>query len=59
MYTKHSCYKCENRKVGCHSNCEIYNKYKMGLDVINSRKKQFKENEYNPRRCKIWKITQK
>lgn len=36
------CYNCTNRKVGCHSNCKIYEDYKQRQDVINKRKKEIK-----------------
>lgn len=37
-----SCLNCENRYLGCHSNCEKYKEYKQYLDVIKINKK--KEN---------------
>lgn len=32
---KHSCKGCEKRHVGCHSECEAYQKYRESLDRYN------------------------
>ena len=32
---KHSCKGCEDRHVGCHSECEPYQKYRESLDIYN------------------------
>lgn len=56
MIIRNSCYKCENRKVGCHANCEIYKKYREALDVINNRRRIINSYEYNPRRCRCGKV---
>ena len=37
------CYKCENRKVGCHIDCEIYKEYVKRKDVINYRRRMAEE----------------
>jgi hypothetical protein len=29
------CYKCESRKVGCHSECERYKEYQSSRKVLN------------------------
>lgn len=56
MQIKNSCYKCDNRCIGCHSNCENYRKYRNALDVINNRRKEIKENNrLYIRRCKYGK----
>lgn len=36
------CYHCENRKVGCHSDCE---KYKLWVDDYHAKQKAIKEEK--------------
>lgn len=45
MIIKSDCYKCEDRKVGCHAHCTKYKKYREALDVINNRRREIKESE--------------
>lgn len=45
-----SCYKCENRHLGCHNNCEIYENYKTNIQKIKMNKKL--EDNLNFRRRK-------
>lgn len=35
-----TCLNCEERCLGCHSNCEMYNKYKQELKRIQENKKK-------------------
>lgn len=35
-----SCLNCEKRKIGCHQNCESYEKYKAKIKVINANRKE-------------------
>lgn len=35
------CYHCENRKVGCHSHCEEYKRFK---EEYNKKQKAYKED---------------
>ena len=34
------CKGCENRKVGCHSTCERYLKWKNGVDIKNKKRRE-------------------
>ena len=36
------CYNCTERKIGCHSNCKIYENYKKEKDLINKRRNELK-----------------
>ncbi len=44
MYNNNSCgcYNCQERHIGCHSNCEKYLNYKRRKDVIKKRRQEFK-----------------
>lgn len=35
---KNSCYGCEKRRMGCHSTCEDYQKFKAERETINQEK---------------------
>ena len=37
-----SCYNCEKRYIGCHSNCETYEQYKIAKDVIKKKKEEYR-----------------
>jgi hypothetical protein len=37
---KCSCYKCEDRCIGCHTDCPTYKLYKSNLDKIKEKKKE-------------------
>lgn len=32
------CYNCEERHIGCHTNCKSYKEYKLRLKKINEKK---------------------
>ena len=36
---ENKCYKCERRKLGCHSICEDYKKYKEYLEKIRAKER--------------------
>ena len=38
-YVENKCYKCEGRKLGCHSTCEDYKKYKEYLEKIRAKER--------------------
>lgn len=40
MNVKTPCYECKDRKVGCHSICEKYKKYKIDLAEENKKKRK-------------------
>lgn len=48
------CYKCEDRCLGCHSNCLKYAEYKQYLQNIKDRKEQEKKNFPTARRNKVY-----
>lgn len=37
------CLNCENRCMGCHSNCEMYNMYKKELATIKKNRNKDRE----------------
>lgn len=37
------CKDCQNRVVGCHSNCEQYNLEKKELDILNKKTQKARE----------------
>lgn len=34
------CYKCKDRKVGCHATCERYSEFREKLEEFNKRKRR-------------------
>ena len=38
------CKDCDKRYIGCHSNCDLYKKYKEELELVSDRKR--KNNEF-------------
>lgn len=38
-----ACYNCTERCVGCHTNCEKYNRYRKQLEYIKKQKKLYNE----------------
>lgn len=40
---KASCYNCSNRKIGCHSTCEVYFEYKQRLAKIKEKKEAYQK----------------
>lgn len=34
------CYNCQNRHMGCHSDCEDYKQFRAELDEINKQKEK-------------------
>ena len=40
---KASCYNCSNRKIGCHTTCEIYLEYKQRLAKIKENKEAYQK----------------
>lgn len=36
------CYNCQNRHIGCHSDCEDYKQFRAELDEINKQKEKDK-----------------
>ena len=49
---KNKCFKCRFRKVGCHSKCKHYKKFKKDLEEIRKREKKLKPvNLKYDRRC--------
>lgn len=34
------CYKCPDRKLGCHSNCSKYNEFKININLAKQNKKK-------------------
>lgn len=39
---KSPCYKCEDRKIGCHGFCEKYKEYRKKYDDLNEKEKKSK-----------------
>ena len=42
---KNPCYKCKDRNVGCHSNCEKYQKWKKKSNKARDNRKKNREYE--------------
>lgn len=38
-YVHNKCYGCQKRKLGCHSNCDDYKKYKEYLEKIKQKER--------------------
>ena len=47
---KNSCYGCEKRRMGCHSTCEDYQKFKAEREAINQEKVK-KRQVYDDLNC--------
>ena len=53
---KRGCYGCENRTIGCHSNCEKYNEYKEKADLINKNRREYMEcRAYTKIKCQEYR----
>lgn len=47
---KSPCYKCENRVIGCHAECEVYNAWKAKSKIESeAERKRRKETLLDPR----------
>lgn len=46
------CYKCKDRKLGCHSKCEKYAKFQYECDKV--RKRKIEIAEFKDYRCQVF-----
>ncbi len=49
MYIPAPCKDCEKRKIGCHSSCDDYLKFREWLDDVKKAEKLDRQLLFNPR----------